>query len=169
LDALLAMWRADTAAEQTAQRPVASATVPLAQDEGAPTVYLSSELFGITQPLRLDISLPAGVHLGRLVAQLGLPRQLDHQGLMGVRYEYRLVLDDQPLERTRPLSAQGVVPGTVLLLEVEMKPFAQGAAVAGQLAGARFRGPDAEARSTEGRKHLLAAIARAGLGPMATR
>jgi hypothetical protein len=168
LDALLAMWRADTAAEQTAQRPVASATVPLAQDEGAPTVYLSSELFGITLPLRLDLSEPAGVHIDRLAAQLGLPRQLDYEGVMGVRYEYRLVLDDQPLERNRPLSAQGVGPGTVLLLEVEMKPFAQSAPVAGQLAGARFRGKFA-AGTSEGRKHLLAAIARAGLGPMADR
>lgn len=162
---LLALFSEDLAAEEVSSRPIANAKVLVTDDESGTTVYVTSELFGITQPLKLDLEVPSGVHLDRLIANFGLPKQQDHQGVMGVTYEYRLVHDDVALARSVSLASQGVEKGAVLWLEVEIKPFARGAPVTGQLSGARFRGESAAGGDTvRARKSLLEAIQAAGLG-----
>jgi len=156
---LLAEWQKDLAAEQASGRPVANGRKALEEDGKGETVYLTSELFGLTQPLKLDLDVPAGVPLDRVVADLGLPRRLDHRGVMGVTYEYRFAHEDAPLARAKSLSAQGVSAGAVLWLEVEMKPFAAGEAVAGQLGQATFRGDESALR-----RPLTEAVKAAGFG-----
>ncbi|MFO0827114.1 MAG: TIR domain-containing protein [Phycisphaerales bacterium] len=162
LTELLDLARRDAVAEGESNRPVAKARVPLTQDDSGTTIYVTSELFGITQPLRVDLTIPAGVHLDRLVADLRLPMQHDHQGIMGVTYEYRFAHDETPIARNKSLAAQGIGQDAVLWLEVEMKPFARHVPVAGQLAGATFRGPDAGAGAAF--QSLLDAVNAAGLG-----
>jgi TIR domain len=162
LDSILSLWKSDDDAEKTSNRPVANGTKDLPADANGATVYLTSDLFGITQPLRLDLGVPAGIHLDQILKSLELPRELDHKGVMGVRYEYRLVRDNTSLTRAATLAAQGVEPGTVLWLEVEMKPYAKGAAVAGALTGATFRGGNDAERYA--RDALLDAISAAGMG-----
>lgn len=164
LTELLALWREDVAAEQASGRPVANGRKALREDEAGETVYLTSELFGLTQPLKLDLDVPSGVHLDRVVAELGLPRRLDHQGVMGVNYEYRFACDEAPLARAKSLAAQGVGAGAVLWLEVEMKPFAVGEAVAGELGRATFRGDESASR-----RPLIEAVKAAGFGVRAVR
>ena len=162
---LFTLWQEDTAAEEASGRPVANAKVPVAEDESGITVYLTSELFGITQPLRLDPSIPAGVHLDRIVKELGLPGQQDVRGVMGVTYEYRFVTNaNEPVPRARSLTDCGVTEGAVLWLEVEIRPFAKGEAVEGELSGARFRGALHADGVVEARHALLEAVGRAGLG-----
>ena len=160
LTELLGLWREDVAATEASGRPVANGSKAISEDEQGMTVYLTSELFGITQPLKLDPNVPSGIHLDRVVTDLALPRRLDHQGVMGVDYEYRLVSDDTRLSRAKSLAAQGVAAGAVLWLEVEMRPFAAGDAVAGELAGATFRGGD----ERSARRALLDAVVVAGFG-----
>lgn len=160
LTELLELWQEDVAAEQESRRPVANGSKAVSEDQQGTTVYLTCDLFGITQPLKLDLGVPSGVHLDRLVADLGLPKRLDHQGVMGVNYEYRFVCEDAQLSRAKSLAAQGVGAGAVLWLEVEMKPFATGEAVSGKLAGATFRGGDA----LTARRTLIDAVKAAGFG-----
>jgi TIR domain-containing protein len=164
LQELFALWEQDVKAEDASGRRVANAAVKVAEDERGGTVYVTSELFGLTQPLRLDFNVPAGVHLDRLIAELGLPRQLDVKGVIGARYDYRFVHDDRPLSRAPSLTAQGVGEGAVLWLEVEFTPFAKGQPISGELTSAKFRTAEASDATTDARRELLAAISRAGLG-----
>ncbi|HSN85749.1 MAG TPA: TIR domain-containing protein [Thermoanaerobaculia bacterium] len=168
LTELLALWQEDVAAAEASGRPVARAKVSVTEDHAGATVYLTSELFGITQPLRLDLAVPAGIHLDRVVADLGLPKQLDSHGVMGVSYEYRLVHDDRPIHRAKSLAAQGVREGDVLWLEVEMTPFAKGKPVGGQLGRALFRGAPLDGEVDDvvalARRWLLKALTQIGLG-----
>jgi hypothetical protein len=166
LDSLLEMCQGDATAQQVSGRPVANGKTPLSEDQDGATIYLTSELFGLTQPMRVDLAAPSGVLLDRVVRDLSLPRQLGVGDTIGVRYEYRLVSADKPLVRGQRLAAQGVAPGDVLSLEVEMIPFAKGQPVSGVLAAATFRG--AEPRTSpldDARRQLLAAVSRAGFGP----
>lgn len=165
LTELLELWLEDVAAEDASGRKVANAKKQVSEDETGAAVYLTSELFGLTQPMKLDLDVPSGIHLDRVVADLALPKQLDHQGIMGVSYEYRLVHDDERLERAKSLAVQGVREGAVLWLEVEMKPFAKGQAVDGELGSARFRGAGpGDMAVLEARRALLDAVVDAGLG-----
>lgn len=165
LTELFTLWQEDTAAEEASGRPVANAKVPVAEDDDGITVYLTSELFGITQPLRLNPKIPAGVHLDRIVKELGLPGQQDYRGVMGVTYGYRLVTNgNEPVSRVRSLADHGVGEGEVLWLEVEIRPFAKGEAVEGDLSGGRFRGVPPGEAVVDARRTLLEAVARAGLG-----
>jgi hypothetical protein len=126
------------------------------------TVYLTSELFGLTQPLRLALDLPAGVHLDRVISGLGLPRRLNHQDVMGIEFTYRLTHDHARLDRAQSLAAQGIREGAVLWLEVEMRPFAAGEPVSGDLSTATYR--DSADEMSAARKVLLDAVSAAGFG-----
>jgi hypothetical protein len=161
LDELVALLREDGTAESASGRRVGRAAAPTQEDPAGVEVYVTSEMFGLTLPLRWDLQVPCGVHTDRLTRSLGLPRQHDHQGVMGVRYTYGLALDDTPLSPTGTLAEQGVVERSVLWLEVEMKPYAAGREVEGELAGARLRG---EGGFDQARRQLLDAVNRAGLG-----
>jgi len=169
LKELFELWREDVAAADASGRPVANAKARVSEDDAGATVYLTSELFGITQPLRIDLNIPSGIHLDRVVKDLSLPKQLEsHGGVMGVSYEYRLVdNNNQPIARAKSLTAQGVREGDVLWLEVEITPFAKGQPISGELGRARFRGlpgDDGDDAVALARRSLLEAVMRAGLG-----
>ncbi len=167
LTELFELWEEDVAAAEASGRRVANAKVRVMEDADGATVYLTSDTFGVTQPLRLDLSIPSGVHLDRIVADLELPKRLDSHDVMGVRFEYRLVHNDRLIERAKSLADQFVRAGDVLWLEGEMTPFAKGQPVGGQLGSARFRGSSAEKADDVialGRRSLLDAVMRAGLG-----
>jgi TIR domain len=162
LNDLFRVWSEDAAARAASGRPVANGTARLTEDTNGVTVYLTSELFGLTQPLRLDLDLPAGVHLDRVISGLGLPRRLHHQNVMGTEFAYRLMYDDARLDRARSLAAQGVREGAVLWLEVEMRPFAAGEPISGDLSTATYRGSAGDVSAT--RKVLFDAVSAAGFG-----
>jgi len=130
-------WRADRAAEAVSGRPVVAAGPP-PEPAGAP-LYLTSELFAFTRPIRANLSEPAGVLLDRALAELGLPRQLSYDGRVGVRFEYTLAHGDEPLERARALAAQGIEPGAVLGLRASLQPYAAATPASGALGQAVFR------------------------------
>jgi TIR domain len=163
LDDLFAIWTEDAVAVASSGRPIRNGTVRLPEDTNGATIYLTSELFGLTQPVKVDMTAPAGLLLDRVVSGLELPRRLDHQGVMGVEFVYRLVCGDIHLTRGQSLIHQGVREFDVLWLEVEIAPFAAGHPVSGDLSAATYRngtGSDTAAP----RKALLAAIEAAGFG-----
>ena len=165
---VIEMLREDRSAAEGSGRPVGRPTLEVTEDAGGDTVYVTSELFSLTMPLKVSLSVPAGVYLGRLVSDLQLPRQQDIQGLIGVRYDYALVHENLRLARERSLAEQGVRPNSILWLEVEMTPFSQRAPVAGTHTTTKYRGrpkrEKAEPPADESRVALLAALSRAGLG-----
>jgi hypothetical protein len=170
---IIATWRDDRAAESETRRPVASAPVPRLPEQGAATVYVTSELFGITVPLDVDLGAPEGVYLDRLLAAFTLPRTLDYEGRVGVRFVYRLMSGEQPLNRSVSLAGQGVEDKSVLWLESTITPYAHSEAVQGALGRAVFRGPrtreeeDLHARALAfARQEYLTAILRSGLGSL---
>jgi TIR domain len=166
-DELIGMLREDRAAAESSGRPVGQAAVEVKEDAGGETVYVTSELFRLTMPLKVSLAVPAGVYVSRLVADLQLPQQQDYQGLIGVRYDYALVHENQRLARERGLAEQGVRPNSVLWLEVEMTPFAQRAPVEGTLVPTKYRGRPKREKAelpADARGPLLAALSRAGLG-----
>ncbi|MSP59418.1 MAG: toll/interleukin-1 receptor domain-containing protein [Myxococcales bacterium] len=172
MDELLKHWHLDRTAERRSEHPVgAPALEPTADAAGAP-LYLSSELFGLTIPLRLSLDVPAGVHLDRLINDLKLPLRFDHQGRIGMTFEYALALADRPLVRGRPLAAQSVRPGDVLELQVQVTPFAAVAPREGAARPLVFRGGGGGQRTgahapddaqQAAREALHAALATAGL------
>ena len=80
VDQIVETWRADRSAESATQRPVAGS--PIAQPEGGETstVYVTSDAFGITVPVPVDLNAPAGLLLDRVVARAALPRRWEYGG-----------------------------------------------------------------------------------------
>lgn len=139
LGRIIDTWLADRVAEQQTQRPVASAPLAQGATPGTSTVYVTSEAFGITTPLTVNLDAPAGIYLDQLVDTFRLPKVFDHDGRIGVRFSYRLKLGDVSLERGLPLATQQVVDRSVLWLETVMTPYAQSDPMAGALQPAVFR------------------------------
>lgn len=74
-----------------------------------------------------------------VIKRFRLPLTLNHEGRIGVRFSYRLILDGIPLERTIELKSQGVRDRSILWLETTMTPFSINQLDEGQLASAVFR------------------------------
>jgi len=111
------------------------------------------------------VAKPSGVHLDRVIVDLGLPKQMDHQGVIGVKYDYHLARDQARLSHAKSLSEQGVRAGEVLWLEVDVKPFAAGEAIAGELGQATYR----DEQSRAARRALMVAVNEVGFGVQARR
>jgi hypothetical protein len=160
---LVETWQRDRIAEQSSGRPVASAP-GLPPDDARPSLYVTSDLFGITCPWRVDLGAPAGVLVDEVRQRMKLPEALDHQGRVGVRFHYHLAREETRLDRSKALAAQGVTAGSVVWLECEMVPFAAVDAQRGEMGRVVFRGLGDPDPTEEARRVLLARINDAGLG-----
>jgi hypothetical protein len=160
------MCTEDRVASEAAGRPVGQPGAAVAQDEHGDPIYVTSELFQLTVPLKVVLSAPAGVLLDRVVQQLNLPRQHDIKGAIGVRYEYRLASSGRSLARNESLASQDVRPQAILWLEIEMTPFATRSLVHGAAKPVIVRGEFDERGQAldDARQFLKRAIGRAGLG-----
>lgn len=166
---LIKTWRDDRTAEGASQRPVSPPLVRVEDDERGETLYVSSELFGRTLPIRLALDTPTGVHVERVVSAMGLPRQFDYQGRIGFRLNYKLAMGERSLFNHLSLDAQGVRPKNLLWLEVEMSPFAATTPISGDLTPVAFRsgadeGLDLDELLNLARDDVKAAASRAGMG-----
>jgi TIR domain len=172
VSALVSAWRSDRAAEQQTGKPVAAASTGTQPPGDRPhTLYLDSEQFRMTTPISVSLDEPAGAVLDRVVASLGLPQELSHGGMLGVRFSYQLIAGDQVLARAKPLAMQGVKDGQVLTLQTTMAPFSTADPVTGELTAAVFRGEgggaDVKVALRQASKEYQQAVARAGLRPPA--
>lgn len=166
-------WQADRNAEAETGRPVANVPLEHSAINGQGTVYVTSDLFGITVPMKTNLQDPAGVYLDKIVTGFGLPRVFDHAGRLGVNFDYRFIYRDKPLDRAKSLMAQDVRDMGILWLETTMIPYAQIEAVKGAIRPTVFRGNSARSRDNElgevkalAREIYAAAILRSGLGSM---
>jgi hypothetical protein len=164
IEVLVATWRDDRAAEQRSHRPVASAGSLGRGDIERPAIYLTSELFGITTPWHADLDAPAGVLLDDVRRRLALPDSLDHEGRVGVRFEYHLALDERRLERLESLADQGVEQRSVLWIESETKLFAATDPSMGKMGTTVFRGSRGGREKPTARSLLATWVDEAGLG-----
>jgi hypothetical protein len=155
---LVRLWQEDYRVEEQIGKPVVSNAL-LSDGENGVSLYVTSDLFGVTVPVKIDLSVPAGVVTLGILERLSLPNSLDHRGQIGVRFEYRLILDQLPLNPSAPLANQGVKGGSVLWLECTMRPFAAKAPQSGTLEAVAFRGQDVELLAWRAaRKRLSAAV-----------
>jgi hypothetical protein len=144
--AVLDAWRRDRHVESIANKPVGSAHTAVPCDERGAELYLTSELFGLTLPLRLSRAHPIAVLTDRIVTQLGLPRTWQHDGRVGVTFRYALSLGDRVLRPAATLAEERVAEHALLTLVVEMKAFALEAPTSGELPRASFRKATRRAR-----------------------
>lgn len=164
IDKLISLWRNDNTAAELSGRPLGLPTSPLEGDQAGETVYITSELFGMTTPLRVSLNTPSGIHLDRIVSSIGLPTQYNYEGRFGMRMHYRFSHEGKILARSKSLASQGVREGGVLWLEVEIKPFSAITPVEGQWASATFRSSLIDAGRNAARDEILTAVNNAGLG-----
>ena len=136
---IIKTWQADRAAESQTQRPVASAILPEPASTAEDTIYVTSEVFGITTPLKVSLAEPAGLCLDRMVEGFRLPKVFDHEGRLGVRFGYQLKLENETLSRALSLAAQQVRDKSVLWLETTMTPYSQSDPLTGSLQSTAFR------------------------------
>jgi hypothetical protein len=162
---LIDTWKADRAAEQQTNAPVAGGKLVSETADETSTLYLDSAEFGITLPMKVDLNTPAGVYLDRLIQAYDLPTILDYKGRSGVKYAYSFVLGQRGLERGKPLASQGVGDKSIVTLETKMTPFSQTSAVSGSLGDATFRDGEEPKVMSLARAELLDRIVRNGLGP----
>jgi hypothetical protein len=134
---LIAVWETDRSAEAATGRPVASVAHP---ETAGVQVFITSEVFGITVPIRTALADPAGALLSRLVATLGLPSAYDYQGRIGMRFEYALTHGQTTLDATVSLEAQGVRANDVLWIETRMRSYAATPPTSGRLDEVTLRG-----------------------------
>lgn len=162
-------WRADRSAESATQRPVASSPIGRTEDAEPNTVYVTSEAFGITVPVRLDLNAPAGLLLDRILARASLPKVWQYEGRIGVRFTYTLMNGQQGLERAQSLAAQNVADRSVVWLKTRMAQFSEVEPMEGSTLDVTMR--DAEVSQpgkpdpmVRAREKYMAAIHEAGLG-----
>jgi hypothetical protein len=165
---VIAAWRSDRRAEAITHRPVAASPMAQPDDVEGDTLYVTSEAFGITVPLSVDLGAPAGVLLDRIVNRAGLPKLWQHEGRIGVHFTYTLMKETQALDRARSLSSQDVTDKSVVWLKTQMSPFSATAPMDGALGAATFRsGVASESPSLDpmltARQTYLSAIRRAAL------
>jgi len=169
LGQIVETWQADREAEARTQRPVASSPLQPAAASPNATIYVTSDQFGITVPLKANVDEPAGVYLDSLVSGFRLPKVFDYEGRVGMRFAYRLMNGKEALDRALPLAAQGVRDKSVLWLETTITPYSQSDPVAGALSPAVFRSLDLESPAGDmeslAKRALLGAVRRSGLGP----
>lgn len=184
LGQIIETWRADREAETQTHRPVASASFHEFPVPGSETIYVTSEAFGITTPLKANLEAPAGLYLDRIITGFKLPKVFDHEGLVGARFSYRLMHQDKPLDRATPLAAQNVKDKAVLWLETTITPYSQSEPLHGTLQSMAFRelnfGLEDECINHDSkgnakpdilteelaRKAYSSAVMRSGLGPV---
>lgn len=165
VEELVQLWRRDEGAQSESHRPAAS-NGHLREASPGEEIYVTSELFGVTVPIRVDRSAPTGVLLNRVVDDLSLPTVWEHRGRVGIRFDYSLLVDGVALEPSESLESQHVDAGTVLWLESALHPTTATAARSGELGSATFRGrsdPTSAARHMA-RRALVRSIGEAGLG-----
>jgi hypothetical protein len=150
---LLNTWRDDRIAEKETGKPVAAARTVETRVDLPDTVYVTSEQLSIAMPVRVDLSQPVAISIERLIGELNLPKQLSHEGGIGVRFSYQLALEDEVLARMQSLSAQRVRSGAILWLRTTMTTFSATVPVAGGHTSVTFRtaeiGNAAEAAARE--------------------
>ena len=161
---LIAMWREDERAEQATSRPVAPPKAELHDADAGETVYVTSELFGKTFPMKVNMSTPVGMILEDICARLSLPQQLDVHGRVGVRFRYSLVHGETVLRNDAGLNAQGLHAGDVLWLQTQTEPFSATEPVSGEPRKATYRGMRQADPLQEAQRHLMSAVERLGLG-----
>jgi len=154
---LLKSWKDDRKAEEESDRIVGSAPGIDDDQPDGETVYVTSDLFGITCPWKVDLSKPAGLLLDDVIKKVKLPKSLDHEERVGIRFNYFLGFEETRLERGPSLADQGIRTKSVLWLESEMKMFTPG----GEQPALLHRGPD---KMQAARRYLLNCIENAGLG-----
>jgi hypothetical protein len=162
---LVQLWHNDQTAQDASQRPLCNPKCPIKADPTGNTVYISSKLFSKTFPMQTDLRLPTVIVIERIVSELGLPRQIDQDGKIGLRFEYHLALGDQRLNPEQPLNSQSVGENALLWLETEVQPFAQTAPISGTISGAVFRGSRVRAEPQLAYRPFLPIISKIGLGP----
>jgi hypothetical protein len=164
ISTLLESWRDDRDAEAESDRIVGSAPnvdeTPGDEKQEGEMIYVTSDLFGITCPWKADLAAPAGVLLDEVRKKTDLPESLDHDGRVGLRFEYHLGFDEARLERGRTLADQGVGPKSVVWIESEIKMFTP----EGEQATTLHRGVEDIDVMDRGRELLLSRIDSAGLG-----
>jgi hypothetical protein len=166
---IIETWLADRNAESATQRAVAASPIADPHDTEPNTVYVTSEAFAITVPVRVDLNAPAGLLLDRIVARAALPKVWQHDGRIGVRFNYTLMNGDEALDRGKSLSAQNVAGRAILWLKTRMSYFSDAAPMKGSALDVTFRAPavaqpensDAMFRA---REKYIAAIRQARLG-----
>lgn len=139
IDQLITLWNGDREAERVSRRPVCAPRCEPVEDLQGTAVYVSSELFGRTIPWRVTPELPAAVATEQIVTALGLPRRIDHEGRVGVAFNYRLALRDRPLAPDESLGTQGLNEHDLLWILTEAVPFAATDTVSGELGRGTFR------------------------------
>jgi hypothetical protein len=162
---LVELWHNDRTAQEASQRPLCNPKCAITVDVTGSTVYISSKLFAKTFPIRLDLGVPTAVAVDRIVSDLGLPRQIDQDGKIGLRFQYYFALGEQRLKSEQPLNVQHVEDNVLLWLETEMQPFAQTAPVSGGITTAVFRGGRVGMGARSAFKILLPIVSQIGLGP----
>jgi hypothetical protein len=158
LSTIIGTWRTDKAVAEDTGRLVGAPRSSLVEPTGPDEIYVTSELFGIATPWKVDLDKPAAALLTQVLARLALPQQVDHEGRIGLRLTYRLMHAGQPLDAHLGLRAQGVQASGVVWLEASVTPFAASEPSQGGLQTVRFRGASQQAAE------LLAAVRRAGVG-----
>ena len=159
--------RRDQEAGVITDRKVLPPKVDLVEDDDANgTIYVTSELFGVTIPIKTNLDIPSGVKLTQLINDLELPNQVAYQDKFGYRLNYRLVTKGGiEVESSNSFKYYGIVQGDVLWLEANMVPFHKAEPIEGELQTVTFRGGDNTNLSAKifATQQLNLAIKRAGL------
>lgn len=161
---LVALFRSDETARREGARDVRSPKVVLVEDPDGVTVYFSSALWDKTFPMRVNLKQPVAALVQKLVTGLGLPKQMDHDGRIGVRFSYELVHANRKLAPQSSLHAEGVPEHAFLWIETSMEPFAATAPSTGTMATLTFRSENATTQLLKlAREALVARAAVLGL------
>jgi hypothetical protein len=164
INKLVKMWRNDERAELESSRPVVAPKVELDDQIGDETVYVTSETFGKTFPMKVVMNTPVAMIVQQIQTKLGLPLQLDIEGRVGCRFKYSLVHDNTALRTEASLTAQNVRPGAMLWFQIEMEPFSSTAPVSGKIEKVTFRSAQEDEVIHAARRHYMTVVSRVGLG-----
>jgi hypothetical protein len=163
LSTLVDVWNKDRSVENESQRLVGAAIESPSTPEGT-SVYLTSGLFGISCPVRVDLDAPALVVANALRDRFNLPTSLPYRDRVGLRFDYHLGnAQGRRFDPAGRLRDQGVTRDALLWLECDTKQFAATDPTTGGVQAVTFRG-EAPPTHADAKRALLSAIGKAGLG-----
>ncbi len=160
---LISMFQQDQQAAIRSARRVISPAVPVIEDVDGKTIYISSQAWGKTFPLRCSLNAPVAVIIVQVQLMLDLPMELLHDQKMGVRFNYEIVYNEAILDPSQSLSKQDIQENQLLWLQTTMRLVSNSQEIPADKKKISFRGGSEATLIGNAQRELLKTIRKAGL------
>ena len=134
---LIREWQADRAVATASGYSVQPSARSFDETEGE-LLYVSSDLYDFTCPIRAPLDQPAGLLIDRIIRTSGLKKRIKAHDRIALGLDYRLMFRGRELSRSDSLRTAGITRNAALHLVVYARVIAATLPVSGRTEYLRF-------------------------------